>query len=123
MALLQKAVDRFMPKVVIGDDGCWHWTGAKERRGYGFFRVGRKTMRAYRYAYIAHIGPVEPGLELDHICRNRSCVNPDHLRQVTHTENVRYAMRNLSPQERQRRADRIRLMNVTNPPRLKKGGA
>jgi hypothetical protein len=64
--------------------GCWHWTGGKDRGGYGDFRntVGAHV-RAHRYAYESLVGPIPDGLQIDHLCRVRHCVNPSHLEPVT----------------------------------------
>jgi HNH endonuclease len=67
--------------------GCWLWTG-KTWNGYGKFIVGGRTMAAHRYAYELFSGPIPDGLELDHVCRVRSCVNPAHLEACTHRENT-----------------------------------
>lgn len=78
----------FWDRVVKGD-GCWSWTGNHDDKGYArVWRDGR-TALAHRVAYIETVGPVPEGLELDHLCRNRGCVRPDHLEPVTHTENMR----------------------------------
>lgn len=83
------AEERFWEKVAK-TDGCWEWTGAKHRHGYGAFEhVG--TVYAHRVAWVLQNGPVPTGLELDHLCKNKPCVRPDHLEPVTHTENVRRA--------------------------------
>lgn len=70
-------------------DTCWLWTGSASR-GYGAFTVsvGRTGVSAYRYAYELLVGPIPNGLELDHLCRVRQCVNPAHLEPVTHRENL-----------------------------------
>ncbi len=70
---------------------CWLWTDTPNHDGYGRFKADRKIM-AHRFAYEEANGPVPEGLELDHLCRNRLCVRPDHLEAVTHTENVRRAL-------------------------------
>lgn len=67
---------------------CWYWTGGTVRGGYGHAGYQGKTQVAHRVAYQMLVGPIEPGMVLDHTCHNRLCVNPDHLRQVTHKQNL-----------------------------------
>ncbi len=79
---------RFWAKV-NKTDGCWEWTGVTVN-GYGrFLFTTGKTVRAHRFAYELLVGPIPDGLQLDHLCRNRSCVNPVHLEPVTQQENLR----------------------------------
>jgi hypothetical protein len=68
---------------------CWRWKGSKCRDGYGKFHDGARHMKAQNYAYREMIGPIPEGLQLDHLCRVRDCVNPYHLEPVTILENVR----------------------------------
>lgn len=83
---------RFWPKVdKAGPDGCWLWTASLDTKGYGKFYDGERIVTAYRWAWTNARGPVPEGLELDHLCRVRRCVNPDHLEPVTHAENRRRA--------------------------------
>lgn len=69
---------------------CWNWIGRVSKdTGYGKKQFDRKTMLAHRWVYSIFYGPVPTGLVIDHLCRNRSCVNPQHLEAVTQTENCR----------------------------------
>ena len=68
--------------------GCWLWTASKFRNGYGQFRVGQRNMGAHQFAFEHFKGPVPKGLEIDHLCRTRHCVNPYHLEAVTCQENL-----------------------------------
>ena len=80
---------RFTDKFVFGDaDDCWLWTGAKNASGYGVFRIGEKQYRAHRVAVRAAGYSVPTNGVIDHICRNRACVNPAHLRTVDRLTNV-----------------------------------
>jgi len=81
------AVDRFWAKVVQSGD-CWTWTACLNPDGYGQFWVSGRAVKAHRFAYEQMVGEIPAGLELDHLCRNRSCVNPDHMDAVTHKVNV-----------------------------------
>ncbi len=82
--------ERFWSKVDKADlDGCWRWTASIDRRGYGRFTYEGKWRFAHRVGYLLTIGTVPEGLELDHLCRVPSCVNPSHLEPVSHQENMR----------------------------------
>lgn len=64
-------------------NGCWLWTGSITPKGYGLIRAGGRVQSVHRFAYEALVGPIPDGLQLDHLCRVRNCVNPDHLEPVT----------------------------------------
>lgn len=69
--------------------GCWLWLGAPSAKGYGRYYVpGSAVTLAHRHAWTFYCGPIPTGMVVDHICRVRSCVNPDHLRLVTLAENT-----------------------------------
>ena len=68
---------------------CWVWPGSKFKDGYGCFYLRRRTVRSHRLAYILVKGAISSDLDLDHLCKNRACSNPEHMEPVTHLENVR----------------------------------
>lgn len=86
--------ERFWAKV-NKTETCWLWTASTTPKGYGKFSLGRdaqgaqRLINAHRFAYEQVVGPIAEGLELDHLCREKLCVNPDHLEPVTHAENMR----------------------------------
>lgn len=69
---------------VIPETGCWELGLAVEAtNGYSQLTIGNKIYKGHRVSYEAFVGPIPEGLELDHLCRNRACVNPEHLEPVT----------------------------------------
>ena len=82
--------DRFRAKIQVNEEtGCHEWTAYCDQKGYGAFSFDRKVVKAHTFAYELAKGPIPEGLHIDHLCRNKSCVNPEHLEVVTLAENNR----------------------------------
>ena len=81
--------ERIRAKIVVDASGCWLWTASKDRKGYGQYRLNGKNRKAHVVVYRELVGSVPAGLQLDHLCRVRHCVNPAHLEPVTCAENIR----------------------------------
>lgn len=74
------------PRYEVVESGCWEWVAYRNPvSGYGYFR----GVPAHRISYELHVGPIPPGYQIDHLCRVRACINPDHLEAVTLQENNR----------------------------------
>ena len=87
---LDKVIPRLRNKITVLDfphpvllSYCWIWTGRNNRNGYGRVSWGGKEPVAHRLIWELHIGPIPPKHLLDHLCRNRNCVNPHHMEPVT----------------------------------------
>jgi hypothetical protein len=104
-------VDRLLARREITEAGCWQWTGATNRGGYGVIGAGSRdlgTVLTHRASYELFVGQIPDGLHLDHLCNNRVCFNPAHLEAVTQREN------NL-------RAVPVRKANYQRPTKCKRG--
>jgi hypothetical protein len=84
---LQEQIEDIASRVDIDGNDCWRWTGSPSR-GYGRIKVNQRAIQAHRWVYEQLVGPIPQGLELDHLCRVRHCVNPDHLEPVTRKVNL-----------------------------------
>ncbi len=81
--------ERLAKRYAVNADGCWIWQSGLNPGGYGQFRFNGRQVGAHRAAYLMFRGPIAHGLDLDHLCRNRACVNPAHLEPVARSENLR----------------------------------
>lgn len=88
--------DKIISKILENENGCWLWQGAVFNKPYGQYgqirlltKAGSKVSRAHRVSYEHFVDKIPKGLELDHLCHETLCVNPDHLEAVTHTENMK----------------------------------
>ena len=82
-----KSRNRFWKKV-LKSSGCWQWIGAKTPQGYGSFWTGKFNSLAHRVAWKLMVGLIPDNMTIDHLCRNKLCINPNHLEVVTLRENI-----------------------------------
>ena len=82
--------DKRFKRLVSINDGCHDWLGMVSPGGYGQFAKRGKKVAAHRYAWEMVNGPIAPGLVVNHLCWNRTCVNVEHLEVVTKAENCYY---------------------------------
>lgn len=80
--------ERFEHYVDRLPSGCWQWTGYLKPNGYGSIWDGTRKVYAHRYAHELHNGPIPAGMQIDHLCLNKACVNPAHLDVVTQKVNL-----------------------------------
>lgn len=89
---IRPPMERFTEHTRAVENGCIEWTAYRGENGYGRFYVDGRGALAHRWAYETAKGAIPEGMQIDHLCRNRACVNPDHLEPVTGSENVRRAV-------------------------------
>ena len=88
----QKILTRFYED----ENRCWVWVGAVDGRGYGNVKIGQKWFRTHRLSYLIFVEDLIKGLVIDHICRNKLCMNPNHLEQVTQQTNLHRGNTNIN---------------------------
>lgn len=90
--MTNQCLSRFIQKTDFGSallaNQCWIWMAATDAGGYGRFWGNGRLMRAHRFAWEQKHGPIPPGLQIDHLCRVRNCVNPGHMEVVTRRDNI-----------------------------------
>lgn len=102
--------------------GCWMWMGQITNAGYGRVSIRHRYHPAHRVFYEAHVGPIPDGLQIDHLCRHRWCVNPAHMEPVTCSENLRRGESPVGRNARKVHCVRGHAFDESNTLKLKGGG-
>lgn len=89
MRSIKSIKERLLEKIIKDKNGCWNWTAFINKGGYSIIMIQGKPRRGHRISYEEFIGEIPHKLDLDHLCRNRKCINPKHLEPVTRKENLR----------------------------------
>jgi hypothetical protein len=114
-------LEKFLKKVKIAENGCWEWQGALTATGYGKSYLSQNERQAHRIGWFLHGNNIDKGLQLDHLCRNRKCVNPKHLEPVTQRVNFERGMAPAAINLRKTHCKRGHEFDVFNTRYLNKG--
>lgn len=87
----RSTAQRIYDGTVVSSTGCWEWQQNRTNGGYGLMSIRNFPNLVHRVSYEEFVGQIPPGLQIDHLCRNRICCNPAHLEPVTPAENLRRA--------------------------------
>lgn len=76
-------IQRFLDKIIVSEDGCWNWTAQISTLGYGVFSIKTHPLLSHRFIFEYYYGEILEKLEVHHVCENKKCVNPNHLKQLS----------------------------------------
>jgi len=110
LVIIEKILKRFWDKVET-TNSCWNWKGCLNNAGYGMFRVNGKNYSPHRFSFETFIHKIPENMIIDHLCKNRSCVNPAHLDFVTNQENIRRGKNYQSKQTHCKRGHEFNAIN------------
>lgn len=97
MLLPDWELERFWDRVQVQPNGCWNYTDTKSARYSRFKESGKNRVQGHNFSFIVNKGQIPLGLQLDHLCKNKKCVNPDHLEPVTSQENIKRSKKDVCP--------------------------